>query len=395
MNILFFTEDEINPTMGGIERVTSILSKTFTEVYHANVFSLFLNPVTDPSNDLFIRKMCWNNVRDVRTFIEVNEIDIIVCQRQIPEIEILRNLLHERRDKCVFINVFHNMPGYEITTWRYLIYYMHYTNLKGKIKSIIKLLFYPLYKSYLLKKASKVMRMADSSSDISILLSSRYEKLYKNIYGISKTASCCAINNPLSYSNFFQMTEYSLKRHILLVVSRLDERQKRLSLLLKIWGRIQNETNDWQLIIIGNGEDKGIYESIIQKKHLKNVTMLGKKAPLPFYREASLFAMTSVVEGWGMTLLEAMQCGVVPVVMDTFGAVHDIIDDGENGILIPDRNLDKYAEVLLSLMKDESERKRLAGNAIEKVRCFSPNVIAGQWMKLFTDLLEQKKMSDV
>ena len=67
--------------------------------------------------------------------------------------------------------------------------------------------------------------------------------------------------------------------------------------------------------------------------------------------------MTSAFEGFGMTLVEAQQYGVVPLAMDTYGSLHDIITDGQNGEIIADNDLDEYARRLRVLMENSEKSK--------------------------------------
>jgi glycosyltransferase involved in cell wall biosynthesis len=56
--------------------------------------------------------------------------------------------------------------------------------------------------------------------------------------------------------------------------------------------------------------------------------------------------MTSAYEGWGLTLTEAQQMGVVPIAFDSFGAVYDIIENEYNGLIIPN-STDKKTTMMI------------------------------------------------
>lgn len=79
---------------------------------------------------------------------------------------------------------------------------------------------------------------------------------------------------------------------------------------------------------------------------LKRITFYGFQNPDEFYKKSLVSCMTSNFEGFGMVLVEAMQYGCVPFAFDTFTALHDIIDDGVNGFIIPPFDEDKYAETV-------------------------------------------------
>ena len=59
--------------------------------------------------------------------------------------------------------------------------------------------------------------------------------------------------------------------------------------------------------------------------NLQNVIWEKRQDPRPFYKSASLFLLTSIVEGWALTLTESMQTGVVPLAFDSYPAVRSII----------------------------------------------------------------------
>ena len=78
--------------------------------------------------------------------------------------------------------------------------------------------------------------------------------------------------------------------------------------------------------------------------------------------------------------------GVVPVVYDSFSAVHDIIDDEKNGVIIPQSSLDfnvvLMAEKVQALIADKSKVNKIALSAIEKSKIFSLDKTYQEWMKV-------------
>ena len=122
------------------------------------------------------------------------------------------------------------------------------------------------------------------------------------------------------------------------------------------------------------------------KWELKDLSFMGHQDPLQYYQEASIFIMTSAFEGWPMTLMEAMPCGCVPIAFDSYSAVHDIIQSGRNGYVVPNDDIDEYVRVLKELMNNDTLRAELAANAQEDVQRFSRENIAKQWKTLLENL---------
>ena len=98
--------------------------------------------------------------------------------------------------------------------------------------------------------------------------------------------------------------------------------------------------------------------------------------------------MTSKSEGWGLTLTESQQFGVVPVVFDTVAPFHEIITNEVNGILVEENQFDIYVQEMISLMKDEKKRKTMAIEGYAPCKKFSQDNIAEDWYKLIQELRE-------
>lgn len=111
-------------------------------------------------------------------------------------------------------------------------------------------------------------------SDKIILLSPSYISLFMKVYGINQSLKnkLISIPNPCSFD--IETLAPEQKENIVLVVSRLEEQQKRISLILKIWERMEN-ANKWSLIIVGDGKDRINYETYIKKRNIQGVYFFG------------------------------------------------------------------------------------------------------------------------
>ncbi len=198
---------------------------------------------------------------------------------------------------------------------------------------------------------------------------------------LKKTGKIEYIYNPLVYPDSFLPDELRLKQKEVLYVGRLHELYKRVSGILKSWERVEaaGDMSDWKLVIVGDGPDKSNYQELARDLGLKNVFFEGQQNPLSYYKRASVFVMTSVNEGWGMTLVEALQNGVVPIVMDSFLSLHHIVKDGFNGQVIPDRNFDRYTDGLIELMRNTELRMTMASNGLASCREFAVEKIVDRW----------------
>lgn len=92
--------------------------------------------------------------------------------------------------------------------------------------------------------------------------------------------------------------------------------------------------------------------------------------------------MTSAFEGWGLTLTEAQQYGCVPMAFNSYESLPDIIDDGQNGIIVDWPDTRQYAGKLASLMADNGLRRQMAAKAIETSHRFEAEKVGRMWVEL-------------
>ena len=195
-----------------------------------------------------------------------------------------------------------------------------------------------------------------------------------------------AIPNFLSDELIHQEVDLGQKKKEVLFVGRLDNKVKRIDLLLRVWLKIEEAVDDWSLNICGEGGDESMLKQMAADLGLKRVCFRGFVEPKEFYKTASVFCMTSAIEGMPMVLEEAASFGCVPLAFDSFESVSELITDGENGRLIQPFDVDAFAKALLELMKNECERTRLSVNTKRDVKRFDPEGIMSQWECLFEEV---------
>lgn len=173
----------------------------------------------------------------------------------------------------------------------------------------------------------------------------------------------------------------------LLFVGRMEESQKRISNILKLWKRISSGFPEWQLYLVGDGPDLHSYKRMAAKWNLPRIFFTGHSEDVrSYYKHASIFLLTSIWEGLPMTLIEAQSMGCVPIAFDNFAAIHDIID-GNNGIIVKSNDFDSYVEMVSNLMKDGNRLCQLSSNAIfTSYANFNKDKIMEDWLNLLKDI---------
>jgi glycosyltransferase involved in cell wall biosynthesis len=123
---------------------------------------------------------------------------------------------------------------------------------------------------------------------------------------------------------------------------------------------------DARFVIAGEGELRPALERQIRDHHLEKHVFLAGFRPdiLSVHKAFDVFVMSSVTEGLGTSLLDAMACGK-PIVATTAGGMPEVVVDGTTGILVPPRDHDAMAAAIMKLLGDESLRRRMgaAGQA--------------------------------
>ena len=89
-----------------------------------------------------------------------------------------------------------------------------------------------------------------------------------------------------------------------------------------------------------------------------------------FWNSVNIAVLPSHYEAFGLVALEAMACGI-PVVVTTVGGLKEIVQDGESGLLVPLGDVTALAQALVTLLTNESLRKRLAQGALRRAQMFS------------------------
>ena len=179
--------------------------------------------------------------------------------------------------------------------------------------------------------------------------------------------------------------DYSAKRVI--AVGRYSD-QKGFDMLIKAWGRLSKKYNDWHLFIFGN-EDRTPYEEMAQKEKCQNTChcMPVTEDIAIEYGKSSIFVMSSRYEGMPLALIEAMSSGLACVSYNCPNGPADIINDGIDGFLARDGEIDDLATKMENLMCDESLRSKFGKTAKKNIERYSPNAVMRQNISLYDSIL--------
>ena len=199
--------------------------------------------------------------------------------------------------------------------------------------------------------------------------------------------------NPLSFPRLEKRTE---RRKNILCVGRVSVWEvKGFDLIIRIWGKIADRHPDWTLEIAGDGNenDFNYLKSLAEENGVINrMNFLGFRSDIvDVMSHSSIFALSSRIEGFPCSLLEAMSQGCASVAFDIHGIINEIITDGNDGLIVSDGDLDTYGKKLEQLMDNEELRYTLGHNSIESTKRFEPETIGQEWMNLLTSIVSVQK----
>lgn len=216
-----------------------------------------------------------------------------------------------------------------------------------------------------------------------VLLSNTYIPTLKQLVPFAGSKIKC-IGNPVCIDT--QNIDLTNKKKICLFCGRLEE-QKGILHLMSIWEKVEKTGSDWILKIVGDGSQRSIIENFIKEHNLKNVVIEGYKVnTISYYQEASIFLMTSLYEGYPLTLLEAKACGCVPIVFDSFSAIKDIIQDKKDGIIVKSFEDNLFYCELMQIINNPLILKNMSTNCLEDINRFSIERIGEEWLSYLKSL---------
>ncbi|WP_282792882.1 glycosyltransferase [Streptomyces sp. CC224B] len=164
---------------------------------------------------------------------------------------------------------------------------------------------------------------------------------------------------------------------------------KRYDRLINAFGKVAAEHPDWTLRVYGRGPDQARLRRLVDELGLYNrVFLMGPASPIETeWAKGAIAAVSSDMESFGMTIVEAMHCGVPVVATDCPHGPAEIITHGADGLLVPlAGGVDAYADALKSLIKDEESRARMGAAARAKAATYAPSVIARRYEDLMESL---------
>jgi len=160
---------------------------------------------------------------------------------------------------------------------------------------------------------------------------------------------------------------------------------------------VVQEIPDARFVILGEGELREHLEKQVREHHLeKHVLLPGFRTDvLGCMKGFDLFAMSSVTEGLGTSLLDAMACSR-PIVATRAGGIPEIVEHEVNGLLVPPRDAPALAAAIVSALKDEPLRARLGDAGFARVRArFTVERMVDETAAVYARVAGRRRAADI
>lgn len=368
--VCFFSGDITRS--GGTERVAVLIAGQIAlrkkwEVVFLSIVeqreTMFFEPVLEIPRYVLSESKKWITpgpgyiplVPRLRKFIKEKQIDVMV------DIDVILDLL------TVPAMVGQNI---KLIAWEHFHYHYEWPS--------------PVYRKFRKISSHLTARYADYIVTLTEQDTENYQK------ELGRKENISAIYNPMEFIGNLQ--EEIKRENILITVGRLT-RVKGIDLLVKIIPEILKRHKDWKWYVLGEGEERELLEQICEMHHLQEQLILTGNVPdvEVYLQRASIYVMTSRAEGLPMCLLEAMACGVACVSFDIQTGPAEIIEDGENGFLIPAFDLRQMEEKIELLIEDRFLRQKFSNNTAKNKEKFDLHGITDQWEVLLERMFSGNK----
>ena len=208
----------------------------------------------------------------------------------------------------------------------------------------------------------------------------------RDYYGGRIAKNSTIIPNPL-----FNTDKMPLKRYeggntkTIVSVGRLH-RQKNHHLLIMAFKKLAEKYPEYKLVIYGEGPERTNDEKLIESQELDEKVFLPGAVSDLFNKiyDASLFVLPSDFEGMPNALMEAMALGVPCISTDCpCGGPRELIESGENGILIPVGDESALVDSMIQLICNDEKREELGQNAMQIRETHNIDTVCRRWNEYF------------
>jgi glycosyltransferase involved in cell wall biosynthesis len=171
------------------------------------------------------------------------------------------------------------------------------------------------------------------------------------------------------------------------------EARKNLSFLLDAWAEVARERPDVRLVVAGSGPRLARLQRQARRlgleRHVLFTGHLPEAEKVAYYRLADLLVFPSLMEGFGLVVVEAMSCAL-PVIVSNRGSLPELVGDGEGGFVCDPADRSAFVRSVLRLASEPDLRRKFGTANRERVdRLFRWDLCAAATARLYQEVLDE------
>ncbi len=195
------------------------------------------------------------------------------------------------------------------------------------------------------------------------------------------------VYNPVSIKEFGEAQPLDDNQAFVFVTTCRLVPVKNLDLLIQVFDRLLKEHQNLKLWIIGEGPERLTLESQVKQLGIEsNITFWGfQRDVIPFLIQANAFVLPSLSEGFSISLVEAMLCGL-PCIVTNQGGPTEIVDHGKTGFLIDPLNQDQIRDTMNTVLNLSNDQRQTIGfSAKQAAQKYSVSNYINRLLEVYED----------
>lgn len=178
------------------------------------------------------------------------------------------------------------------------------------------------------------------------------------------------------------------EKPLIIYIGRV-KKYKQLEDLIKAFNIIRNNGKNIELIIAGRGDYHEELKNLVKKmsidsnsiKIYKNIT---EQEKISLLQKGWIYAITSMKEGWGISIIEANACGT-PIIAYRVSGLKDAVKNGQTGLLVKNGDIKELANTIEMLLSNTELREKLTNNTTEWAKKFDWNKSSEEFLNLINN----------
>lgn len=376
-------------SIGGVQRVLTVLANELSKEYEVDIVLTARKSKTGKKSIYDLNEKI--NVKVVpelydrsllRKLIKgVNKKTGILNKKNSEEL--LKEILYPRKIQNNYIK-FINSNDYDVVIGVTAYFSMALGVVADKVKSRTIGWQHNSYEAYLKSKGRYIWNE-------DVVFDKYIPKLYKYIvlnehdsemFKKERNIDTKVIYNPRSFKSD---EKSNLDEKVFLAAGRFHY-QKGFDLLIEAFSIFCKKNSDWNLVIVGDGEEKENIKELVAKYNIESRVSLDPFTNniKEYFLNSSVLALSSRWEGMPMIVLEALEMGI-PIVSFDITAIAPLVDNEKEGYIVKSYDVESFANAMLRIASSKEILKKFSNNCINKSKEFDMENIVEKWRKILDD----------